>query len=113
MNKKKNEVEIHLMISRLNSNGFIANEICIQTTGITSACICDFRRTCGRSDRANVLGNAVPERPTNLGLLCSRCGVHKLFYSRQSYLSRSSNLPLSSEATFHPNLVEIHGFKIQ
>ena len=43
----------HLLINKLNGDGFIANETHIQTTGTTSASICSsaycFRRTCGET----------------------------------------------------------------
>ena len=57
----------HLLISRLNGDGLIANETCIQTTGTTSVSICMpvccFRRTFGKSVLGTkVLGNTVPER---------------------------------------------------
>ena len=60
----------HLLISRLNGNGFIANETRIQTTGTTSVSTCRpaycFRRTCGKSILVTkVQGNAVPEGTTN------------------------------------------------
>ena len=93
------------MISRLNSNGFISIEIRIQTTCITSACTCNFRRTCGRSDGANVLGNAVSVRSTNFAAGAGCMGLFLLISPVFPAL-----LPLSSEATFHPKLVETYGF---
>ena len=65
-------IPCHLLISRLNGDGFIANETRIQTTGTTSVSTCRpaycFRRTCRKSILGTkVLGNAVPERITNVG----------------------------------------------
>ena len=62
----------HLLISRLNGDGFIANETRIQKTGTTSVSTCRpaycFRRTCGKSVLGTkVLGNAVYEGTTNFG----------------------------------------------
>ena len=58
-------ISCHLLTSRLNGDGFIANETRIQTTGITSVSTCRpaycFRRTCEKSVLGTkVLGNAVP-----------------------------------------------------
>ena len=65
-------IPCHLLISRLNGDGFIANETRIQTTGTISVSTCRsaycFRRTCGkRVLGTKVLGNTIPECTTNLG----------------------------------------------
>ena len=62
----------HLLISRLNGDGFIANETRIQTTGTTSVSTCRpaycFRRTCGKSVLGTkVLENAVLEPTAKFG----------------------------------------------
>ena len=80
MDKKRNSFHLyenfhipyHLLTSRLNGDGFIANETRIQTTGTTSVSTCSpaycFRRICGkRVLGTKVLGDAVPERTTNFG----------------------------------------------
>ena len=65
-------IPCHLLISRLNGDGFIANETRIQTTGTTSVSTCRpaycFRCACWKSVLGTkVLGNAVPEHTTNFG----------------------------------------------
>ena len=72
--KKFFHIPCHLLISRLNSDGFIASETRIQTTGTTSVSTCRpaycLRRTCGKSVLGTkVLGNAVQECTTNFGWL--------------------------------------------
>ena len=101
-------IPCHLLISRLNGDGFIANEIRIQTTGITSVSTCRpvycFRRTCGKSILGTkVLGNAVLERTTHFGWpavqqvrdLC----VYFFIFAGLSFCSRSSSF--SNNAARH------------
>ena len=94
-------IPCHLLIRRLNGNGFIANETRIQKTGTTSVSTCRpayrFRCTCGNSVLSTkVLGNAVPERSLLqflVGLLYSRCEICVfIFYLHLSFRSRSSSL---------------------
>ena len=87
----------HLLISRLNGDGLIANGTRIQTTGTTSVSTCRpaycFRRTCGKSVLGTkVLGNAVPERTTNFGWPAVQQVRDLCFYflSSSSFCSRSS-----------------------
>ena len=98
---KNVHIPCHLLISRLNGDGFIANEIRIQKIGTTSVSTCRpaycFRCTCGKSVLSTkVLGNAVPERSLLqilVGLLFSRCEIRVfIFYLRLSFCSRSSSL---------------------
>ena len=65
-------IPCHILIGKLNGDGFIANETRIQTTGIVSVSTCRpvycLRRTCGKCVLdTKVLGNAVTERTTNFG----------------------------------------------
>ena len=90
---KKFHILCHLPISRLNGDGFVGNEIRIQTTGTTSVSTCRpaycFQRTCGKS----VLGTKVLESVLQIsaGLLYSRCKICVLifFYLLLSFCSRS------------------------
>ena len=91
----------------LNGDGFIANETRIQTTGFTSVSTCRpaycFRRTCGKSVLGTkVLGNAVPERTTNVGwpaVQQVRDVCLFIFYLCLSFCSRSSSF--SNNAARH------------
>ena len=72
----------HLLISRLNCDGLIANETRIQTTGTTSVSTCRraycFRHTCGKSVlHTKVLGNAVLERNSSSATV--GCGGRVVF----------------------------------
>ena len=91
-----------LLISRLNGDGFIANETPIPTTGTTSVSTCRsaycFRRTCGKSVLGTkVLGNAVPDL---IGLLYSRYEICVfIFCFRLSFCFPSSSF--SNNAARH------------